>query len=420
MDAFVACCLSNGGTPQGAGTNCAAGVVCEPPVDCAPVPGGLECQPVVCPTTGQVCLPRCVRVEPGTNIVLEVIDCDCISPNSCHIRIDAAGSFFCAGGCPPGQTCTTHVTTNADGTETVCCECTDVPPPIACCEPETGACIDLAPGQTSCPVGFVQVLGPCGPQQACCLPDGTCVNMYLPCCNEAGGMPQGAGTTCQSAVCGDPVACEAPAGAVECNPTPCPTAGEVCLPRCALVESLTGIIIQVLDCECQSPNACHLERDPTTGQYVCVGGCPGANLVCRTTVMDHGDGTQTVCCECVPPEPPDVCPLALIPGAQMCDAVQQDQCISDETGVFCAPKLVIVQGAAGAPPSLFAELCACATPGVCGPVLIDGNNARCPGQCVTAPGGPCLIYVNGVSTGLFGIDWTTLPPGSSVSCGCEE
>lgn len=410
IDSFEACCNEMGGMPQGAGTDC-ANSPCPVP-ECLPIPGTPICQSTICPLPGQKCKPRCVRVEQGTTYVIEVLDCECVTVDECHIEVDANHNYQCVGGCQlAGQICQTTVVDLGDGTERVCCECIDDPVQRSCCNIQTGQCLDLAPGVMICPTGFTLVNGPCGVQEACCLPDGTCIDAFVPCCLDQGGMPQGAGTDCTTTPCGDPVECVPVPGTPFCASTNCPIPGEVCLPRCVRVEPGTTFVLEVLDCECISPNECHIEVD-AANNYQCVGGCP-LNEVCRTTTTLLADGTLRVCCECVP-EVSDVCPINPLPGSDQCVSHQSTECISTDPTATCSIISVFADPAVG--PVL--ERCACVREGECGAMELVGDvEVRCVNDCPT--GIPCQVFADGVPQGPGIVNILQFPPGTRLTCGCE-
>lgn len=221
----------------------------------------------------------------------------------------------------------------------------------SCCLPD-GNCQDLAPGVDTCEFGTLMI-GPCQSYTACCMPDGSCQFLEPRCCELAGGsvlppgvtcstgapqaccvevagggtlcfdaepnccefsyggVPQGPGTFCQGDQDGDGVdeACEPPPPPCGLNPatgqcyqTQCPIAGQECRPRCVLVEAATQLVIQIVDCACTDLNTCHLELSPAPSTPFCQGGCP-PGFSCFRSVVDHGNGTQTVCCGCTIPNP---------------------------------------------------------------------------------------------------------------------
>ena len=218
----------------------------------------------------------------------------------------------------------------------------------SCCDAAQG-CFNLPPGETVCPDGTPAMLGPCLAERPCCLPDGSCLLLDPRCCERAGGtvlpagtactgtteaccvedpviapycqdadpvccvnvlggMPQGPGTFCLGDndgnglddACQPPTVCEVNPATGQCNQAQCPNSGQQCLPKCVLVEAATQMVIQVVSCNCVSPNACHLELSPAPSVPICVGGC-GISLTCARTVVDHGNGTQTICCQCIAP-----------------------------------------------------------------------------------------------------------------------
>jgi hypothetical protein len=96
----------------------------DQPQECLPDPRGHTCLPTVCPTAGEECLPRCVRVVDG---IPTVIECDCRNPNECHVELIMGGDPPCVGNCPDGFRCERSLTLTPDGYE-VCCDCVpDVP-----------------------------------------------------------------------------------------------------------------------------------------------------------------------------------------------------------------------------------------------------------------------------------------------------
>ncbi|HVP12292.1 MAG TPA: hypothetical protein VMV94_14030, partial [Phycisphaerae bacterium] len=66
----------------------AAGAAAQP--ICQPDPTGRQCQNTTCPTPGEECLPVCVNYDPATG-AYTVIECDCTSPNECHVDVTGVG-----------------------------------------------------------------------------------------------------------------------------------------------------------------------------------------------------------------------------------------------------------------------------------------------------------------------------------------
>ncbi|MHC4757732.1 MAG: DUF7901 domain-containing protein [Planctomycetota bacterium] len=98
----------------------------EPPV-CQPTADGSACESITCPNPGETCMPRCVNLDPMTGDII-VLDCECIdTQQSCYVDIGDGGGGGgippCVGPCPPGMTCNSTMTQNADGTVDICCDC---------------------------------------------------------------------------------------------------------------------------------------------------------------------------------------------------------------------------------------------------------------------------------------------------------
>jgi len=74
----------------------------------------------------------------------------------------------CVGVCPIGMTCNQTRTPRVDGSYDLCCDCAPIPP------------------------------------EACCGPDGRCIDAPPLVCRESGGTPQGAGTNCATTECAPP------------------------------------------------------------------------------------------------------------------------------------------------------------------------------------------------------------------------
>jgi len=131
----------------------------------------------------------------------EVIECECIDPNYCHIEL--GDGAYCTGGCPPGYDCTRLGVTNPDGSEDLWCDC--LPSLGACCYPD-GSCavttqVDcLSPGVWHSEWTSCGPPNPCPqppPTGACCLSNGTCLVMTEAACDAAAGHWYGAGVLCR-------------------------------------------------------------------------------------------------------------------------------------------------------------------------------------------------------------------------------
>lgn len=170
------------------------------------------------------------------------------------IRMATGSGPACQGNCPPGMVCRETRTVRADGTYDVCCNCEFT-------------------------------------IEACCLPDGTCIEIDpVGCETELGGTPQGAGSICTADLCPQPDCGPRPDGS-KCNSAVCPVSGEACLPTCVKYNPATGVT-SVVSCECRSPDECHAiinggATDPDGGP----GSPRGAN---PCVVPDNGGGTVTL------------------------------------------------------------------------------------------------------------------------------
>ena len=189
--------------------------------DCKPTRDEQECEKAVCPNTSDQCVPTKIRVDRKiTPPRYTVLSCACLSANLCHLVVQPPASVACIGGCPAGQQCDLVKTDNGNNSFDYECRCTGQPQPTeACCMPD-GTCIDVdtqtclqrggtpqGPG-TNCNT----VLCP-QPLQACCLPDGTCIDTTANDCRAKGGTPQGPGTNCNTVLCPQPLeACCLPDG----------------------------------------------------------------------------------------------------------------------------------------------------------------------------------------------------------------
>lgn len=284
-------CFAAGGSPLGSGTTCLGdsdgnGIddACQPPPpyaccfengECIDLPAGVS----QCPSGGLLISGPC-----GNTLACCMPDGTCLDTNEVCCRE--------AGGTPqgPGSSCATFS-----------CQ---LPQEYSCCLPD-GNCVDLAPGWTQCQNGGTLMLGPCGFYQACCLLDGTCRDAAVACCHMLGGTPQGVGTICEGLLCPQPACGPDPLDQLQCRQVECPTPGETCEPRCVLVEGATGLVIRVLECDCRRTNAeCYVNISPPPAVVIgCTGICPPTAPFCSQSATDNGDGTYTVCCDCLSQPP---------------------------------------------------------------------------------------------------------------------
>lgn len=137
------------------------------PVDCAAYhsiphwPGVEMVDPTGLPTGFMIIAAE--HVPPPPPPEWQVVECACTDPDTCHVEIQPGGGVACVGGCPPGQDCVMGVTT-----------------------------IDPTTTEYQCS---------CAPQQACCLPDGSCQNATHNACVALGGDPLGPAADCATAAC---------------------------------------------------------------------------------------------------------------------------------------------------------------------------------------------------------------------------
>ena len=137
-----------------------------------------------------------------------VIECDCLSENDCHIEYSDTTEPYCTGNCPNNETCEMTVTVLPDA-EYYECVCVPLPEPEACCVHD-GTCLDLLPDDCAAIRGVSQGPGTvCTQPEACCLGDGACMELDPLCCDDLGGAPQGPNTACVDMT----IACCLPDGA---------------------------------------------------------------------------------------------------------------------------------------------------------------------------------------------------------------
>ena len=104
------------------------------------------------------------------------------------------------------------------------CVCVPEPRPEACCL-EDGTCLDLLPDDCIARRGIPQGLNTlCTQPEACCIDDGVCVEVDPLCCDELGGTRQGPNTACvdMTVAC-----CLAEGECVEVDPLCCDDLGGI-------------------------------------------------------------------------------------------------------------------------------------------------------------------------------------------------
>lgn len=405
---------------------------CETPRGCC-MPDGM-CQ---------VLEPHCCEQFGGTVLPAGVA---CVGqPQACCIPGGVAGSAQCLtidpaccsalyGGTPQGPGTSCQGDNDGNGVDDACEES-----PECHVDPATGYCsatLCPVPGEECLPVcalieaatgQFIQVLN-------CDCRDVTDCHMEFtpapmtPVCNGRNCPP---GTTCQQVVTDlggglQKVCCECVPDlpqcvpdplVIGCSPTPCQSPDEVCQPKCVQVSG--GVVVAVQECDCGSPDNCHVEWDATMSNPHCVGVCPPGET-CNTIVTINPDGTESFCCVCEPSST-TFCPLATNLGGQLCQALQPQQCVAPvPTTSECQPRVVQINPP-GTPPSVLE--CSCFDSGTCGAVdiqeLTPGNYfLTCNGPCAPQSGWNCYIHVDGSPIGQSGINASNVPPGSIVTCRC--
>ena len=298
----------------------------------------------------------------------------CFRGGACFVL--SVDECMAADGSPQGPGTVCLGDNDGNGIDDAC----QPPPPYACCF-ENGECIDLPAGVAQCPTGGLLIAGPCGNTLACCLPDGTCLDTNEICCREAGGTPQGPGTSCATFSCQLPqeYSCCRPDGScVDLAPgvTQCPGGGTLMLGPCGMYQACC-----LPDGTCQdlAVACCHM-----------LGGTPqGPGTICQGLL-------------CQPPAtciPDPAAPRCLPGGCQ-------------NPAEVCVPRCVLVEGATGYVISVVecdcrrpnAECYAGITPA---PSVFTGCTGVCP------PGAPyCFQAVTDHGNGTYTVccDCWSVPP----------
>ncbi|MCH7883884.1 MAG: hypothetical protein IIC01_01415, partial [Planctomycetes bacterium] len=139
-----------------------------PTVDCCEPDDSTAtgCTPAVCPSADLECVATASTIDLNGVVIITACDCVQISPAGCRWEDLGAGVVDCVGDCPDGTACEITTVVNADGTVDTNCGCDKIE------------------------------------KQACCLFDGTCIEVTTEdeCCT-LGGTWQGPGTDCLNTIC---------------------------------------------------------------------------------------------------------------------------------------------------------------------------------------------------------------------------
>ncbi len=380
MDAL--CCNDQGGNPQGVGTTCVNINGCNnPPLFCPMPPTNKLCKQLQfteCDTTDPTTLNNCLAtsisiVQDATGLVLQANTCAC-DPGACGpvTAIPVPGTPFfdvsCENNCPnANEPCLIHIGGVSTGAVSqsysgpisdLTCECASNPG--TCCEVGTGICLTTL--QADCQGTWFG--GPCLPLQPCCFGD-NCVDLDPRCCAAEGGTVQPAGSACD------------PNGATEA----------------CCIDDAAGVV-----------------------------SCLDMDALCCADQGGNPQGVGTTCvningCD----NPPLVCPMPATD--KLCEMLQATECMTTDptTPDNCqATSISIVQDATGL--VAVANSCACAGD-TCGPITakpIPGTpfvDVSCQNLCPNV-NEPCLIHVNGVSTGGAGISF--ISPVDNLTCECAS
>lgn len=319
INADALCCVNEmGGVPQGAGTVCGAPEACcfsdgncgdLDPLCCIQL-GGVPQGP------GSMCSgPMACCLQDGSCIMVDPLCCDelggfispfspnCLGDNDGDGTDDACQEPQEHGACcyePTGGPQSLCVVTTQDscvnfyfgvyqGDGTVCAGTE------ACCLPN-GSCLDA---DALC---CINVLGgtpqgagtSCTGTQACCLQDGSCQDLDPLCCVQLGGTPQGAGTACSAAT----IACCMPDGTcMDVDPLCCDELGGFVSPYS---NSCMGDLNQnTIDDACEEPMGACCMPDGTcslqtaSGCNNLVGNYMGDGTTCLGD--SDGDGNDDAC-----------------------------------------------------------------------------------------------------------------------------
>lgn len=412
---------------------------------CSPIPGTRVCQMTQCPVGGQECIPVCANYDLATGAAT-ASDCDCRPPFACHVVFPPPPTI----GPNPAPPCVPA--DNGSGTATMPANC------VGRCDGPLMIVDGLPPGTTiEIELVALQLVGvnevPGGSLGGTSSTFGEQLQLKLEGTGALAGYTRLIGMSTNNEthqgprVPGNPVQTfdtdmflmqgQLPPGDPDFDLLRItggtgfgmPSPGHTTLTRQGppgsnwAVDSFFDITYRIdfvgapggLLGGMSGSTTGTIRKGSGSGPIKCDGQCPPGGT-CKRTVIGVPGGYE-VCCDCIP-DTPDLCPLA----NTYCQNLQSSHCLSSNPSAeACWPRIVF--NAAGTPDP-FVEACECYAQNECGPVQIEPIGVppfdhfySCPGACPN-PAIPCVIHVNGVSTGVNGISASMLPPGATVTCDC--
>ncbi len=359
-------CQAQGGLVGPLGAPCPN--ECPQPGECRPKDDGSACQDTVCPDGVDKCRPQKVLL---TATGPKVLECGC---DTCYVDLQTGAAPTCSGTCPPGQVCR-QITTQTPSGVVIECTCEDDP---TLCEPTADRlrCTD-----TVCPTDTDKCRPKCvvwnPPTHSYQIQDCDCRNpdeCHVDLTGLANGVPPHCTGACPpDTICNEkrtqnadgsyticcecePVSqdCAPNRELTDCNPTACPIAGQQCVKQ--VIRRLPTGGFQVIGCDCQDPDKCHIELPPVGAvDPICVNECPDPSLICqlRATPGPNNSIDYTCVCLCDPARCDDGNPCTddfCDPAANQCVHLPNAQCeaccLPDGTCQTIPPTICQQQGGA--------------------------------------------------------------------------
>lgn len=272
--------------------------------------------------------------------------------------------------------------------------------------------------------------------EACCLQDGSCMDVpALDCGSLFGGVPQGAGTNCANTSCQQTPFCPLPPDQF-CQPlqqTDCDVVSPNtnCLPT--IIQFNTAGVGEPVLCDCIVPGTSCGPITINGDVYSCEENCPTPpGGMCQIVLDGVPTGSNSItgipalgghiieCGGCGGGG--QICPLENAdPAIDLCGPLQTLQCQNGLVNDLCLATSVSVDPLTL---ELRADACACEG-GDCGPVHavnVPGTpfyDLFCDPNCPAGVQGICQIILNGNPTGATGVFSGSLMPGDTVTCDCQ-